>query len=945
VKRSALFALISTLLLSDASGQSFSPVRYSINEGMPSNEVYQVFQDSKGFIWFATDVGVVRFDGTEMQKFGTQEGLSDPVVFGFHEDYKGRIWFRTFSGRLSFFENQKIHPYPFNDLLVQYMNTSWLSSIWVDSLDQLWFSTHSSKGVYGLIDKTGKAQATYPDGYEFYFFKVGDGELFGHQQHHASHISIDHKIFPFRLTDGECANWQLRTVIWKGKRYISICEDLFEFDGTSVERVLTGNHPIISLFVDNDDHLWMGSLYGTVQRFSDPSFSKKWSPDFLKGLSVSSMMNDDDGSYWFTTLEQGVFYMPNFSIQNTLISAGGKISGVGLCGDDVLVGFADGNVVVYTSDGIEKRSLSFRAPLTKLHVDKGNDIWITDNAGTHYLSPGFAVKKIFPGVGFSHFSEDRTGKMFAITGRTQLGTIDRIRGTLDFRYTNYTYRSLLVDDSVIYAATRDGLHVYDHDLKFLKEEAGFRNQKISKILKLPESKIVVTSIGNGFTVFDPATAQLARYNTKNNFSANNIYHLVPDGDNLWMATEKGVLKIQVQSLLDGKPETTLISRQNGLISTQINYLLAAGKYIWAFSDNGYSRIDKNAIEIPPSQPRFYLKGIRARNAEVDLTKQTQLPSDKNDLEFDFGFISFQHPAIFLRYRLNKKDAWTYTQNKSLQFNSLAAGDYSLEIEHSTNNVDWASSYHSPVFTILPPLWQTWYFIAGVAVILLALVFSYFRIQVAHQKKLMRSEIKTIEKERSRIAKDLHDSIGTGFTAIKMTVGQLLKKHNDPKSDEVETQFQKTIQEIKTIIYGLTPPGLERYGLMAGLQNYIEKLDGAAPVKFEFNSFGPEIKDPTLSFTVFRIMQELISNSLKHSNADTISIHINSFQDLLNIVYEDNGKGFTWEQVQKGAGLYNIESRLQTVQGKLKFDSGEFGISYTLDIPMLYHHSDSRQQQK
>src|SRR5688500_9692369 len=98
----------------------------------------------------------------------------------------------------------------------------------------------------------------------------------------------------------------------------------------------------------------------------------------------------------------------------------------------------------------------------------------------------------------------------------------------------------------------------------------------------------------------------------------------------------------------------------------------------------------------------------------------------------------------------------------------------------------------------------------------------FRIYRKHQLKLIQTKLKAIEFERKRIAKDLHDSVGTDFSVIKMMVSQLLKKHNEPKSEEIETQFQSTIQDIKTIIYGLSPPGLERYGLMAALTNYIEK---------------------------------------------------------------------------------------------------------------------------
>jgi two-component system, NarL family, sensor histidine kinase LiaS len=88
--------------------------------------------------------------------------------------------------------------------------------------------------------------------------------------------------------------------------------------------------------------------------------------------------------------------------------------------------------------------------------------------------------------------------------------------------------------------------------------------------------------------------------------------------------------------------------------------------------------------------------------------------------------------------------------------------------------------------------------------------------------------------------------------------------------------------------------------------------------------------------IFRIIQELISNSLKHSKASGIRLHVSSFDDLISIVYEDNGKGFTWNGDSKGLGLYNIESRLQTLKGTLRFDSGEFGVSYTIDIPVPVH---------
>ena len=73
--------------------------------------------------------------------------------------------------------------------------------------------------------------------------------------------------------------------------------------------------------------------------------------------------------------------------------------------------------------------------------------------------------------------------------------------------------------------------------------------------------------------------------------------------------------------------------------------------------------------------------------------------------------------------------------------------------------------------------------------------------------------------------------------------------------------------------------------------------------------------------------------LKHSQATKVVIDINSFEDLLSILYQDNGRGFDMESVSRGSGLYNIQSRVQTVNGTLKFESGNFGVTYIIDVPL------------
>src|ERR1700741_178270 len=82
---------------------------YSTNQGLPSSETYAVFQDSKGYIWIGSDMGVSRFDGYNFKTYTTADGLVDNAVFAFYEDSAKRLWFHSFSGRLSYFYNDTIY--------------------------------------------------------------------------------------------------------------------------------------------------------------------------------------------------------------------------------------------------------------------------------------------------------------------------------------------------------------------------------------------------------------------------------------------------------------------------------------------------------------------------------------------------------------------------------------------------------------------------------------------------------------------------------------------------------------------------------------------------------------------------------------------------------------------------------------------------------------------
>lgn len=936
-----LFVLPSAVLL----GQSFTIYNYSILEGIPSSEVYDVFQDKKGFLWFGTDNGVVRFDGTEFEVFHTKDGLSDPVVFGFTQDYKDRIWFRSFSGKLSYFENGKVHRYAFNDSIDQIEQLG-IMKFYVNENDDLHFT---SQNYRGMIDANGKTTLTLLTEPGLHYYTREDGQLFGPAYVSLlEDVHIDGKKFAADISVTNSLSRVYTIVNWRGKIYLGINHDIFSYDGTKLVKVKTTSHPVISLSIDRDDNLWAGYMYNGVERYTDARFQSPWAPDFLKDKSVTKVHHDHENGFWFTTLEKGIFHAPNLFIRHFPLQVGSRIKGVINAGDNIVVAVQNGEVfAVNKSTKASTLKADFNTQLMSAFANDDN-LFISTNVDIQVFDRNLKFKKSFYGLA-TDFSKDRSSRVWAYGGSLMRIFSRDLKDEIRIGNMSPQYRSLYVDDSLIYLADKTGLHIRDHSLKLIDKPKAFANYKIANFMEPNDSTLVITTIGSGFMVMNKRTKAARTFNSETSFIANNIYSSIIHKNCLWLGTEKGLIKIPVPKLFEDSLSFSYLSKKSGLINNKIDYLIPVSNTIWAFSDNAFSIIPEDVSKFPNKKPIFYLKEIKVNDIPVDQISNRELRTRENNIQIAYGFISFSNQNIFVRYRLRDNANWTYTGDNSLLFPSLAPAHYRFRLQYSTDNVRWLDALEPMEFSISKPWWATWYTYVIAFGALLVLGYFYVRYQQSiyhqknhylkiineHQQRLIQSEIVALERERNRISKELHDRVGTNLTAIKLTVSQLLQQHRDPLATDVEEQFQIAIREIKDIIYALTPPSLERYGLFTGLKNYIGKLHKTIPIEISLKTFGIDVQKNDINIIIFRIIQELITNSIKHSFAKNITIHINSFDDIMNIVYEDDGVGFNYDPLQSGLGLDSIESRIHSVHGTLKFDSGKFGVSYTIDIPINY----------
>ena len=198
----------------------------------------------------------------------------------------------------------------------------------------------------------------------------------------------------------------------------------------------------------------------------------------------------------------------------------------------------------------------------------------------------------------------------------------------------------------------------------------------------------------------------------------------------------------------------------------------------------------------------------------------------------------------------------------------------------------------------------------------------------------------IEENKLRIARELHDGIGQNLLFLKMDLlknyRQLTNKNSDARElkDSIE-YLQKTILELKIILYDLKPPALEELGLTVAVSSLVNKISAEGILKGSLNVFGLEKRlNLNLEIALFRIIQEALNNIVKHSGAKEFSIQIVKKNNVLRMLIFDDGVGFNINKTNSnGYGLLNIKERAENFNGKFKVDSSNNGTLLIIEIPM------------
>ena len=236
-----------------------------------------------------------------------------------------------------------------------------------------------------------------------------------------------------------------------------------------------------------------------------------------------------------------------------------------------------------------------------------------------------------------------------------------------------------------------------------------------------------------------------------------------------------------------------------------------------------------------------------------------------------------------------------------------------------------------------------YVLAGSALALALIVFLLYRnytnrqklqqqriIELETEKQLLATQslLQGQEDERSRLAKDLHDGLGGLLSGVKLQLGAMkgnliLSEEHGRNFNNALNKLDESISEMRRVAHNMMPEALMKLGLQQALQDYCESLSYSQPFIINTEFYGLEQRmEPSVEIVIYRIVQELVNNAVKHSGASTILAQVIRREENITITVEDNGKGFSTDQLSKvkSVGLHNIQSRVNYLRGQIDIQS-------------------------
>lgn len=930
--------------------------QFTVDDGLPSNELYHVIQDSSGYIWVASTNGVSRFDGYQFYNYNLEDGLVESTIHEIFIDYRDRLWFIANSGKLALFDKEIISAYPYNYRIDSYVDKSRgpvKKSFYVDTLDNVYLSL---KGVSLLsISKEGILKAIHQKNSSgnVIIDELPDGKILVNNKMSGSDNFITFK----GLTSSfDIKNWELGLNIDGVFHFFFMKDDSDSYIITSksiIARVKNGvvvekrtmDFEIIWASIDKYNNLWIASNKGGVYLFKDKDFMN-YGNKFLGENLVSSVTQDRENGYWFSTLGNGLFYCPNIYALTFNKASGlnsNKITSVFCNRDGIFIGDEEGIVSNIKNKKLIKyniqKELSTIVPIRYLGYDStSTKVWVATSNYIHSLDKGNS--KVFM------FKDDRGGIypreiIPSLSGDYWVACSWGIR---KFNGKDFIYNSreeaefsgvvyTVFEDStgLLWMGAVNGVWTYNNSTySYLGESNNFFAHQTNHIVQGPNGTTLFATRGVGLIIKDGDV--IYKISQSDGLASNYINKIFVDNDGIWLATSNGVNFIEGD--LRSKYKISHINTSHGLPTNEVNSVFVRGNQLLVATSKGLTVINKTKISYNRSKPRVKITSLRIRDKEINLNSDPiRLTYDQNYISIDYVGLSYRNMGrTRYRYRLMGLDSlWLYSNTTNTTYSGIKFGDYTFEVQAQNSDGIWGDSTKFS-FTISPPFWQTYWFILLLTLIFSGTIYLIYRnrIMSIRRRNELINNLNIYKQQSLRQQMNPHFIFNT-LNSIQLYI--LEKDHIS--SHKYLTKFAKLM---RMILDNSQQPTITLKDEIDALKLYLELESIRLSGRFEYfidieNNDLLSCQIPTL------LIQPFVENSIWHGimlkpeQDGWVKISINSNDGTIICTIEDNGVGREAAQAirskqeveRKSLGFKITAKRIELLNSLYK---DKFSITYT-----------------
>lgn len=948
---------------------------WQTDHGLPQNHVTAAVQTKDSYLWFGTHGGLTRFDGKRFKVYTTSNTpeLRDRRISCLFEDRQGTLWVGQESGAIACLRKGRFEVHS----EASGKDSDRIIGLGSDERGRMWAMLMN--GVLKPLDGGPSSQSLLGDMHagNMLWARTPAGNIWVSENGQAARLAdgtlvspgfepgrYDQQVVAIAGTaDGGvwiARDGWLRK--WKDNRWVedrgkfpwsgSLSCSLELHDGTLVVGttrdglylIFADKRPPVHiakdsglpqdwvrfLYEDREGNLWAGIGNAGLVSIHPSPFSVLNSPDKWGGCTILSVAPGKDNSLWVGTDGAGLYHYAKGVWQH-------YGSAEGLSNDYIWS-------VVETSDG---------------SVWAGNYWW----GGPYRLLDGRFIRP-------SNVSENWSPAVALVPLPERAGLLVGNRDGLlllkDHEPAHWLIRSPLGANDDVTAITQDrsgslwcgfsagGLaRLFDGSVTRFSRDDGLGTNAIESLLVTEDQSLWIGTADAGLARFKEG--RFRSVTRAQGLASNGVCYMLDDGRGaLWLSTHHGIQRLSLDTLnlyLEGQAPSltsTVYDRDDGLPvieftgGRQAAGCRTADGRLWFGSSRGLLSIDPSRILTNKIPPPLVLDQLVVDDEVVSVDGGpllAELSPNHERLEFSYSGLSYLSPnKVLFKYQLEGIDkTWVDAGNRRTAFYSrLPAGTYRFRVIACNSDGVWNTKGATLQFTVAPFYWQTWWFLSASLLLLLSLVVLLVRFitrRRMHRRMEQLERKHELERERTRIARDIHDDVGASLAQIAMLCqSRPSEPIESPRTVQLLSRIYSTAREmtraLDEIVWAVDPRHDTLDSLISYLGEFAQDYLSAASIRCRLD---PPMALPTWSITaatrhnLFLAFKEALSNVLRHSKATEVRISLALDTASFTLSLEDNGLGLSASvsdvkepgRIVSGHGLSNMERRLANIGGQCK----------------------------